>query len=191
MIENRDEHAWCLPSVSLPSNATPCMLGSPTLATCRCRAATVFTYLLTYSEFGIVVEHVSQTGSFERLLKIVSCGKGWSVRPVYARAPARRAEERHINAGRPATPEHETQRAVTRRSARIIRRAARARVARLALGFANRRGRRGGRGRVDALVHVRTPIRGSGTHSFLDSSHVRSVTASYCHSPTTAGRLSR
>ena len=48
MIENRDEHAWCLPSVSLPSNATPCMLGSPTLATCRCRAATVFTYLLTY-----------------------------------------------------------------------------------------------------------------------------------------------
>ena len=34
-----------------------------------------------------------------------------------ARAPARRAEERHINAGRPATPEHETQRAVTRRSA--------------------------------------------------------------------------
>ena len=49
MIENRDEHVWCLPSVSLPSNATPCMLGSPTLATCRCRAATVFTYLLTYS----------------------------------------------------------------------------------------------------------------------------------------------
>ena len=28
------------------SNVTPCMLGSPTLATCRCRAATVFTYLL-------------------------------------------------------------------------------------------------------------------------------------------------
>ena len=39
-----------------------------------------------HSEFGIVVEHVSQTGSFERLLKIVSCGKGWSVRPVYALA---------------------------------------------------------------------------------------------------------
>ena len=48
-IENRGEHAWCLPSVSLPSNATPCMLGSPTLATCRCRAATVFTY--TYITF--------------------------------------------------------------------------------------------------------------------------------------------
>ena len=65
-----------------------------------------------------------------------------------------------------------------------------ARVARLALGFATGAGRGG---RVDALVHgrVRTPIRGSGTHSFLDSSHVRSVTASYCHSPTTAGRLSR
>ena len=33
------------------SNVTPCMLGSPTLATCRCRAATVFTYLLTYIQF--------------------------------------------------------------------------------------------------------------------------------------------
>jgi hypothetical protein len=32
---------------SLPSNAAPCMLGSLTLATCRCRAATEI-YLLTY-----------------------------------------------------------------------------------------------------------------------------------------------
>ena len=31
--------------------------------------------------------------------------------------PQSRRAERHINAGRPATPEHETQRAVTRRSA--------------------------------------------------------------------------
>lgn len=67
-----------------------------------------------------------------------------------------------------------------------------ARVARLALAAVrNRRGARRARSALRALVHVRTPTRGSGTHSFLDSSHVRSVTASYCHSPTTAGRLSR
>ena len=47
-----------------------------------------------------------------------------------ARATSR-AAYLNINAGRPATPEHETQRAVTRRSASIIRRAARSGVARL------------------------------------------------------------
>ena len=38
---------------SLPSNATPRMLGSLTLATCRCRAATEI-YLLTYLLTGTI-----------------------------------------------------------------------------------------------------------------------------------------
>ena len=111
-----------------------------------------------------------------------------------ARATSR-AAYLNINAGRPATPEHETQRAVTRRSAyyTAVRRplASRASPSGSLAAVRNRRGARRARSALRALVHVRTPTRGSGTHSFLDSSHVRSVTASYCHSPTTAGRLSR
>ena len=104
-----------------------------------------------------------------------------------ARATSR-AAYLNINAGRPATPEHETQRAVTRRSAYYT-------PCRPLASRASPSGSQPARGAAGALTRwstgVRTPIRGSGTHSFLDSSHVRSVTASYCHSPTTAGRLSR
>ena len=45
---------------SLPSNATPRMLGSLTLATCRCRAATEI-YLLTYLLTGAKSQRVART----------------------------------------------------------------------------------------------------------------------------------
>ena len=108
------------------------------------------------------------------------------------RSRARPRDETRSGISMPGAPRHPNTRrnARSRAEARIIRRAARSRRAPRPR-VRNRRGAGGGRGRVDALVHVRTPTRGSGTHSFLDSSHVRSVTASYCHSPTTAGRLSR
>ena len=59
-------------SPPLPSNATPCMLGSPTLATCRCRAATVFTYLLTY--LSIVSPLLGTTLRGEACAR-VACGR--------------------------------------------------------------------------------------------------------------------
>ena len=63
---------------------------------------------------------------------------------------ARRAE-RHINAGRPATPEHETQRAVTRRSAYYTPCRP---LASRASPSGSQPGTGAGRGgRVDALVH--------------------------------------
>ena len=109
------------------------------------------------------------------------------------RSRARPRDETRSGISMPGAPRHPNTRrnARSRAEARIIRRAARSRRAPRPRVRNRRGGGAAGGGALTRWSTVRTPIRGSGTHSFLDSSHVRSVTASYCHSPTTAGRLSR